>query len=148
MFRSATLEWRRIENEYAFMQIRKYPLFGIGLANDYRPHIFGMGDWATRYIHNGYLWIILKMGLIGFLPFLWFYLRFLLRGFSSWKKIEDAILRSAVTGFMLSGIGILLVVIVNPMFMEWKAIVMIATMIGLTEAIIRINESEERRLNG
>jgi len=148
MFRSATLKWRRIENEYAFRQIEKYPLFGIGLANIYRPCLLGMNDNLTHYIHNGYLWIIMKMGLIGFLVFFWFYLRFLFRCFSNWKNIEDVILKSAVTGFMLSGTGILLAVMVNPIFMQWFSIVVIATMIGLTGAIIRINESEVKRLNG
>ena len=147
MFRSSTLNWRRIENEYALRQIIKYPLFGIGLANDYRPHRFGMAEWIGWYIHNGYLWIIVKMGLIGFLPFLWFYIRFLFRGFSNWKKIEDGILKSAVTGFMLSGIGISISALITPIFMEWSGIVVISTMIGITEAIIKINEREIRKLS-
>jgi len=51
-------------------------------------------------------------------------------------------LKSVVVGFMLSGVGILLAAIVIPVFMQWFAIVVIATMIGLTEAIIRINEEK------
>ena len=48
-------------------------------------------------------------------------------------------------GFTLSGLGILLANIVNPMFIQWFSIVVIATMIGLTEAIIRINEKDLKR---
>jgi len=85
MFYSSTLDWRKIENEFALRQIAKHPLFGIGLANNYRPTIIGMNedpDWnASSYIHNGYLWILVKMGLIGFFPFIWFFIRFLVRGF-------------------------------------------------------------------
>ena len=146
MFRSETLNYRRLENEYALRQIVKHPLFGIGLANAYRPYVLGSGDWFYhQYIHNGYLWILLKMGLIGFLPFLWFYIYFLYRGFSNWKKIEDVFLKSAVIGFTLSGAGILLAVIVNPMFMQWFSIVVIASMIGLTEASIRFNRCELKK---
>jgi len=145
---SDTLEWRKIEYEYALRNIVKYPLFGIGLAKNYRPYVFGAEDWYYWYIHNGFLWIILKIGLIGFLPFIWFYIRFLIRGFSNWKIIEDVVLKSAVTGFLLSGVGILLIAIIEPLFMQWYAIVMIATMFGLTEAIIRINNSEVTRRNG
>lgn len=139
---SGTLEWRRIENEYAIRQIIKHPLFGIGLGNEYRPYILGLDDNLTRYIHNGFLWILVNMGLIGFLPFIWLYIRFLVSGFSSWKKIEDTILKSAATGFTLSGVGILLIAMVSPIFMQWFSIVVIATIMGLTQAIIRINENE------
>lgn len=150
---SPSLRWRRVENEYALKQIVKHPLMGIGLANDYRPRIFQESlhniDWnPLGYIHNGYLWVLISTGIIGFVPFIWFYLLFVIRGLKQWKTVEDDFLRSAVIAFSLSGIGILLMVIVNPMFMQWFSIVIIALMIGLSESIINLNKTAEKELHG
>jgi O-antigen ligase len=141
LFRSGSLEWRKIENKYAMSLIRKYPVFGIGLANAYRPKNAWLGDKGS-YIHNGYLWIILKTGIVGFVPFLLFYIRFLIRGFRNWHSIKDTFLRAAVIGFTLSCTGIMLASIVNPLFTQGFSIIVISTMFGLTEVIIK-NKKEE-----
>ena len=49
---------------------------------------------------------------------------------------------------MLSGVGLMLIVNIQPLFMMWDSIIVIATMIGLTEAIIKINKDELTRQNG
>ena len=139
LFHSASLNWRSKENRYAVEHIKERPIFGIGLGSKYRPGGTWRDDEGT-YIHNGYLWILMKTGLIGFLPFMWFYISFLIRGFQNWRQINDAFLKAAFLGFTLSGTGILLAAIVNPLFMEWFAIVIIAVMVGLNESIIRISK--------
>lgn len=144
IYYGGSIGWRKMENRIAIEKIKKYPIFGVGLANEYRPATYGDRE-LTRYIHNGYLWIALKMGLLGLFTFLWFYMKFLIRGFVHWKSIKDEFLRSSILGFTLSGLGILLANIVNPMFMQWFSIVVIAVMTGLTEAIIRINEKDLKR---
>ncbi len=140
LYESDSVEWRRIENEYALPQIANNPLVGIGLGTPYRPPVFGPDDNLTWYIHNGYLSIALNFGVIGTLPFLWFYLGFILRGFRSWKKIENKYLKSVVMGVTLSGIGMLGATMVAPMFTELYSIMVISIMAGLSEVIIRINE--------
>lgn len=154
IFHMETLNWRWIENKFALRQIVKHPLLGIGLGNDFRARtsyragaLDPVVQYSSWWLHNAYLWILMKMGLIGFLTFLWFYIRFLMRGFSNWKKIKDVTLKSAVTGFMLSGVGIMLIVSIEPLFMMWDSIIVIATIIGLTEAIIKINKDELTRQN-
>lgn len=139
---SSSLDDRAIENSYAIRQIESHPVLGIGLGNDYRPEIPGLENNLTFYVHNVYLWITTDMGLPGLLLFLWFYIGFLWRAFRHRNNIEDDYLRSAVVGFMLSGAGIALMAFVNPVFMQWFSIVVIAVMMGLTEAIIRINGNE------
>jgi len=54
VFKSDSLEWRKLENKYALQKIAKNPFLGIGLGNDYRPPIFSSNDTLTKYIHNGY----------------------------------------------------------------------------------------------
>jgi hypothetical protein len=145
MYRDETLESRRFENTFILNKIKKYPLFGIGMVSELRPRIFTAPNESGVYIHNGYLWVMASVGLMGFLPFFWFYFRFLMRSFLNWKKVEDVYLSAALAGCMLSGLGMLLVSIVIPVFMQWKSIVVIATMIGLTESILKINDSELKR---
>jgi O-antigen ligase len=133
---SESLEDRYIENRYAIEQIEKHPILGIGIGNVYRPRVPGLKDELTYYIHNCYLWIMTDTGLLGFTFFFLFYLRFLIRAMTNWKKIKDTFFRSVVVGFIISGIVFLFMAMVTPIFMEWYSVVAISTMIGLTESII------------
>lgn len=143
MFVSRSIEWRISENQIALLSIVKHPFLGIGLYNLYRRPLPGDEEgWTGYYVHNGYLWLLVSMGLFGFLPLMWFFLRFLVRGFSKWRKIRDPIIKSAAIGFTLSGIAFSLVNLVSPKLLEWHGIVVIASIIGLNEAIINRNEKE------
>jgi O-antigen ligase len=144
---SAPVDDRRIENGYAVAQIERHPLLGIGLGNEYRPKIYGEDDKLTYYVHNAYLFLLIDTGIIGFLFYFWFYILFLIRAAKNWKGISDNFLKSVVVGFMISGIAILIMALVIPVFMEWFSIVVIAGMIGLTEALIRINEREAENID-
>lgn len=147
-FASSSLEWRKMENQYALRSIVKHPLLGVGLSNAYRPELIGRewgGGWdMTRYIHNGYLWILVNMGILGFLPLVWFYVLFLSRGLSNWRKIRNPVDKSAVIGFTISGIALALSILFEPRIMQWHGIVVISTIIGINEAIIHLNENKIR----
>ena len=139
---SDTLNHRYIENKYALKEIKKHPIFGIGIGNNYRPLLSGFDDKLAYYIHNGYLFILLKVGIVGFICFICFYVGFIIRCFLYWKRIEDTFYKSIIVGFMLSGSGILLINIIKPSFMEWNNILLSATIIGISETIIRINSEK------
>ena len=69
-----SLNYRRIENQVALKHIENSPLFGIGLGHDYRQGAVQKDvDVGARYIHNGYLYILLKLGLFTFLAYVSFY---------------------------------------------------------------------------
>ena len=61
--------WRLTENQFAWTKIRANPALGIGLGGEYKPRLIpnALFTEQTRYIHNGYLYILLKMGVIGLL---------------------------------------------------------------------------------
>jgi hypothetical protein len=132
---SATLKWRRLENYAALKRLREDWVFGIGLGN-----AFAWKKKPISYMHNFYLWITLNMGIIGFLAFAWFFLLFLFRGFTHWRKIEDNYLRAVYLSFTIGGLGLIPGAIVNPQFREWYSIIVITIMIGLNESI-RYNNS-------
>lgn len=59
-----SLGWRKLENEYAKQKIYSNPLLGIGLGGEYRPGYIDPNAFQerTHYIHNGYLYLMLKLG--------------------------------------------------------------------------------------
>jgi O-antigen ligase len=141
LIKSSSLEIRALEHKYAMENIAEHPVLGIGLGNTYRP-TFWRNDSLTYYMENAYLWILTDMGAPGLLFFMLFYIGFLVRAFKSWKAVKDKYYRSVIAGSMISGIGILPMVVVNPIFMQWFSIVVISIIIGLTENIIRANNTE------
>lgn len=130
-----TLLWRVEETGYAWNQIKVHPFVGIGLFNFYRPPFFD-GDTLQTYIHNGYLWIWLKTGLIGLIPFLCFILGFVLHGFLSWKKIPDPFLRSVTLGASLIIFAMAFSNFVAPVLIEGFNLAFFAVTIGIGESIL------------
>ena len=64
---NSSLGWRIIESEYAIPKIYGHPIFGIGMGGEYKPRLIAWGEFAeqTHYIHNAYLYILLKTGIVG-----------------------------------------------------------------------------------
>lgn len=133
-----TLIDRIIENRYAYKKIKSHPIFGIGLGNNYRNDV----EWDPKlnaYIHNGFLWILMKIGLFGFVAFLWFLIASTVRGFKNWNRIDNTFLKGAYIGFTLACIGFMLSALVNPVFMQWHSSPIIGVMLGSNELINRLN---------
>lgn len=65
--------WRRLENEASAAPIVRSPVFGIGLGGEYRPWLSEIRTFSehTRYVHNGYVFVALKLGIPALLVLLW-----------------------------------------------------------------------------
>jgi len=65
--------WRRLENEASAARIARSPLFGIGLGGEYRPWLSEIRTFTehTRYVHNGYVFVALKLGIPALAVMLW-----------------------------------------------------------------------------
>lgn len=146
LVKDESTQWRVMETRYAIQSISKHPLLGIGLGNFYRPEMFGnesqyfpdKPNYGVRwYIHNAYLWVLIDAGLIGFIPFIWLFLAFLLRGFTRWRKIEDPKLRVVVLGCSLGILGQAISNLVAPNFIQSWVLVVFAIMFGVNEVIFR-----------
>ena len=72
---STSLGWRLTENHFAIPQIMNSLWIGLGLGAEYKPRFVELRHFSeqTHYIHNGYLYVLLKMGAIGLLLYLAFY---------------------------------------------------------------------------
>ncbi|MDC6166639.1 O-antigen ligase family protein [Paucibacter sp. XJ19-41] len=94
-----SLGWRKLENEAASSRIASSPVFGVGLGGEYRKWVpeLRLFEEHTRYVHNSYLFMALKVGLPATVSILWLI-------FMSWRagyrslgstKAEDLPLKTA-----------------------------------------------------
>lgn len=65
--------WRKLENEASAARIVQSPLVGIGLGGEYRPWLSEIRTFSehTRYVHNGYVFIAVKLGIPALGVLLW-----------------------------------------------------------------------------
>jgi O-antigen ligase len=118
---SSSLEWRDYEIEKALQAIRKQPLTGVGLGIRYRElTVFqseasgqmtrgsvatGAVSRFTRYVHNSYVSIAVKMGIPGLLVILWFCAAVLLKGFQVYRDLPDSGYKGVVLGILVGFAG-------------------------------------------
>jgi O-antigen ligase len=134
-----TLFWRLNETRFAWEKIVTSPIVGIGFSLNYRPDFF-KADTLQNYIHNGYLWVWLKTGLIGLIPFLWFLLAFLVRGLRGWIKVRDEILRATTLGFTLVVFAMMLSNFVGPQLVSGFNLAFLAAGMGIVEAVLAMEQ--------
>ncbi len=132
-------QWRLKENELAIPKIMEYPVLGLGPGAEYRNPIRQV-DELTSYIHNAYLFLLLDVGIIGFLPFLWFSIVYLVRAFSSWYTLQDPVLKALVLGFAVSYIAVLSSSTTTPRLLEANYVPLIGVMLGINEVAIRLGQ--------
>ena len=125
------------ENKVAIPKIEEYPILGLGPGADYRPPR-KINDGGTNYIHNGYFFILLNMGLVGFIPFLWFSIAHLMIGLFSWHRLQDPILKALVIGFTLSYLAVLINNTSSPRVMEPIFIIVLGLIMGINQVAIRL----------
>lgn len=78
--------WREWENQDALATLKRTPVVGVGIGGEYRPWIRMLSIFPehTRYIHNSYLYLALKIGIPGLLCLLWLFWR-------SWNRARRAV---------------------------------------------------------
>ena len=137
---NSSLRWRDFEYQYAIPQIISHPMLGLGLGSKYRPFVYPK-DWAEfdgrGWIHNGHLWVIVKAGLLTYIPMLFFLVLFLYRGFKYWRLIPASWSRVYYLGFTIATLGMVIGSIIEPMIISWQWSVLIGTMMGCNEVILR-----------
>jgi hypothetical protein len=137
-----TLVSRWDEIRYAWAHIVEHPIFGIGLYRRYRPPFY-VGDTLTRYVHNSYVSIWLKTGLLGLVPFLWLSVHFLQRGFRYWRDVRDRFLRAVTLGHTLAYLGMMISNLVGPTFVSNWSLAVFGVILGINEVILREIEPQQ-----
>jgi len=147
---SNSLQWRLFETEEAFRSMGKQPWLGVGLGNSYRSLTTLQGEnlgWFaggrgvtdlyrfTRFVHNSFLMIAVKIGIPGILFFLWFSGAFLVGSWFLFRRITDDTARGIVLGAFTGFIGVLLWSIFHSHLMETQSTPVISLMVGLVAGI-------------
>jgi O-antigen/teichoic acid export membrane protein len=147
---SASMQWRVFETGEAFRSIRENPFTGVGLGNAYREVTTLQGEnlgWITedqgitdplrftRYIHNSFLAIAVKMGLPSLFLFLWFSVAFLVGSWKLYRKISNALDRSIILAIASAFVGLLFWAIFHSHLMEAESTTVIGLMVGLVACI-------------
>ena len=132
-------EWRLRENEAAMIRIKEHPLLGVGPGGKLR-HEWWLGDGFTRFMHNSYLFILADLGILGFLPFLWFSVAYLVRGFVFGLTLQDPVLKGWVLGLTLGYIALLIAGAAGAELVGWHTTPVIGVMLGVNEVAIKLGQ--------
>jgi len=130
--------WRQAENEFALAKIGKSPISGIGLGGEYQPirNRF-MSPEQTRMMHNSYLYLILKLGLLGIVFPIWFCVAIWvecrrLAKLPYMKKYRTIVI--AVGAALLMPV---LTGVTQPEWMEHKGVLFMASIFGIVASLSR-----------
>jgi O-antigen/teichoic acid export membrane protein len=147
---SASMQWRVFETGEAFRSIKENPFAGVGLGNAYREVTTLQGEnlgWITedqgitdplrftRFVHNSFLMIAVKMGLPSLLLFLWFSVAFLVGSWKIFRRMNDALDRSVILAIASAFVGLLFWSIFHSHLMEAESTTVIGLMVGLVACI-------------
>lgn len=126
---STSLGWRLTENHFAIPQILNNVWIGLGLGAEYKPRFVELRYFTeqTRYIHNGYLYVLLKMGGIGLVLYLAFYWTLLKTCLADRLFLKEEHAPKAATLLVL--VAILLLNFTQPEFFTSVTIAAMATLI-------------------
>jgi hypothetical protein len=142
---NTSLGWRAEETIYASEHIMSNPFLGIGLGTSYKPveRMNGMTITdadvnLTRYIHNAYLGLWLKLGLLGPLAALWLMWGTIRRGLVMIKESPDIRMKSltaaSIGGFLVPAITS----ITQPEWLSQTGIGFFSLMLGVLICIHRL----------
>ena len=83
--------WRKLENELAIANIIKSPIIGVGIGGEYRKWLGELRTFEehTRYVHNSYIFIALKLGLPALIILLWLLVLSWIEGVRQLRTIPD-----------------------------------------------------------
>ena len=146
-----SLDWRIFETNEALRSISQHPLLGVGLGHVYRDATYR--DAAlfrveatsgylrfTRYVHNSYLYIAVKMGLLGLIAFLWFCLAFLASGWRAYMNALDEQFKRIMLAILASFVGLLAWSITQSHLLQTESTTAVGLMVGMIASMRHIEE--------
>lgn len=100
---------RLTELKYAFELFLSHPILGAGIGYIYQFYSIGVGEIRQIFLHNSYLWVLSKMGLVGFALFLWLFLTSIIIAFRTAGKCRT----NREQGLLISFTSIIIVLMIK-----------------------------------
>ena len=135
-----SLRWRGVENQYARDALRGDPVLGIGLGAPYRPRL-GLHESpdTTRYIHNSFYGLWLKLGVLGpfaALALTLVFLRGAIRLLRRSRAVADrALVIASIGAFLVPSVAVALT---QP---EWLSAGSISLMAALVAFVVLLDDA-------
>lgn len=118
----------RIElSYYSFQRFLESPLFGKGLGDYLNYKIFNPFNKEPQYyIDNSWFFILWKGGLLGFILFLWIYIRFAKSIYYIIVRTPNPEVKYICVGLLTGVIGLCFLGLFSPLLVKYKTIAIIA----------------------
>jgi len=139
--------YRRFEDYDLAVTIRNNPVIGIGFGNKYMQPIalpeipFPLRDYIS---HNEILWLMVKMGGIGFFFFWLFMNSIVFQGAAIFRRLDDPYLMAICAIAIISVVNQVFVSYFDLQLTYYRDMIYLGTLTGLLPTIKRLNESKER----
>jgi O-antigen ligase len=141
---SPSLQWRAFETEQALNALLEAPQ-GVGLGSAYRPVTTFAGEAAgyqgpeplNRFVHNSYLYIAVKTGVLGLGVFLWFCVAFIARSGRLLRRIPETSERWLVLAVLATFVGVMQWSITEANFMQTGSTAVVGLMVGIVMSVSR-----------
>ena len=134
-----SLAWRYQENAFALRALERSPLVGVGLGGDYKPVLKESDPEQARFVHSGYLYLVLKLGLLAVVPLVWLYVVFVRQALAVRKVSGDPRLKAIALSAFAVALVPLVTAMTRPEWMSPETIASIAALMGLVVAVARIH---------
>lgn len=119
----------------------RYPVFGAGLGYTYTFFAIGVGNLKQVYLHNSYLYVLSKMGVVGFILFLSVFLTALTVSQRTVKRMTH----SPETGYYIALCTMLIVLMIKS-FTTWHLNTLTTSIyVGVMLGVIGVYASVVRR---
>jgi len=133
----SSMGWRFYETKIALEKLQAHPIFGIGLGASYRPISASIpGFDATKYVHDGYLYMILKLGPMSLLVIYGFMRAFFMLAKRMWKMQLPSEYQVVILASVALFIQLMILSVTQPEFlMKSNGIGLIAIISGLLSVV-------------
>jgi O-antigen ligase len=137
---------RIAESSAAVTMIAQSPLVGHGLGAELRHfHTIDLWTKSSLFIHNGYLFLLFKVGILGTMIFLCFFLLTCLKAVQLSRTLPRGFPRAAIQGFSGVLIAMLFVTITSNVFISKESLLVIAIASAIVSAHAIVQEEERMR---
>lgn len=140
---TASVQVRLLEDEGALAKIRDNPFFGIGLGSTYyavviHPNLATNPQW----VHNGYLWIAMKIGILGLGFLLAMIGRSIVVSLRRWKEQVFEERGALLLGFGMAILQLMLASSAEPVIMDTAGVPAIALLIAMIDLLVIFKKAE------
>lgn len=134
----SSANYRLVEWRNALISIRSHPFFGIGLGG-----VMPMEIWLSRTnllgVHNTFLWVTVKMGVLGLFTLLLLHFVFLQHLFRQNTSLRDPFLRTVSRGVTCSFIAFATAEMFAPMFTQMRTATWLGIIFGMGMILMELD---------